>query len=123
MNCRYLKFSGRQPLQSRRNIARPNLPSGTVFKFDNVTLVVLLNSHAISPGAHVGALNVKAFRVASVPSRSQHAHCVPSPQRGEGQVEGVRTVEFFSEASEPPHPALSPAGRGRSRLSPSSLFY
>jgi hypothetical protein len=52
MNCRYLKFSGRQPLQSRRYIARPYLPSGTVFKFDNVTLVMLLNSHEISPGAH-----------------------------------------------------------------------
>jgi hypothetical protein len=57
MNCRYLKFSGRQPLQSRRNIARPNLPSRTVFKFNDVTLVMLLNSHAISPGAHTGARN------------------------------------------------------------------
>jgi hypothetical protein len=55
INCRYLEFSGRQPLQSRRNIARPNLPSRTVFKFDNVTLVMLLNSHEISPGAHTGA--------------------------------------------------------------------
>src|ERR1700692_3930890 len=57
INSRYLEFSGRQPLQSRRNIARPNLPSGTVFEFNNVTLVMLLNSHAISPGAHIGAPN------------------------------------------------------------------
>jgi len=57
INCRYLEFSGRQPLQSRRNIARPNLPSRTVFKFDNVTLVMLLNSHEISPGAHTGTRN------------------------------------------------------------------
>jgi hypothetical protein len=57
MNYRYLEFSGRQPLQSRRNIAKPNLPSGTVFKFHNVALVMLLNSHEISPGAHTGAPN------------------------------------------------------------------
>jgi hypothetical protein len=55
INRRYLEFSGRQPLQSRRNIARPDLPSGTVFEFDNVTLVMLLNSHEISPGAHTCA--------------------------------------------------------------------
>jgi hypothetical protein len=57
IDCRYLEFSGRQPLQSRRYIAWPNLPSRTVFKFDNVTLVMSLNSHEISPGAHTGAPN------------------------------------------------------------------
>ena len=44
--------------------------------------------------------------------------CVPSPQRGEGQDEGVRTQEFFS-TSEPPHPIPLPSGERESQASPS----
>jgi L-cysteine S-thiosulfotransferase len=38
------------------------------------------------------------------------AHTAPSPQRGEGGGEGVPTSR-----PEPPHPSLSPLGRGRSK--------
>jgi hypothetical protein len=63
---------------------------------------------------------------------SRPARCVPSPLSAVtrvfdaiGEKDGlrVRTVEFDSEASEPPHPALSPAGRGRSRPSPGRHFF
>jgi hypothetical protein len=49
IDCGYSELSGRQPLQSRCNIARPNSPSRTILEFDNVTLVVLFNSHEPSP--------------------------------------------------------------------------
>src|SRR5580698_1669114 len=41
---------------------------------------------------------------------TKRRRCVPSPQREEGQDEGVRTVEFNSESSEPPHPDPLPSG-------------
>jgi hypothetical protein len=37
-----------QPLQGRSNITRPNAPPGAVFKLDDVTLVVPLDSHDVS---------------------------------------------------------------------------
>src|SRR6202034_2912698 len=36
--------------------------------------------------------------------------CVPSPRRGEGQDEGVRTTEFISQSFAPPHPTPLPSG-------------
>jgi len=46
--------------------------------------------------------------------RPRPAHCVPSPQRGEGQDEGVRKSEFLLRSPNPLTPTLSPLGRGSS---------
>src|SRR5215475_11164005 len=48
---------------------------------------------------------------------SRRVSCVPSPQRGEGQDEGVRTFEFISESSEPPHPDPLPSGEREQKRS------
>src|ERR1700739_1575831 len=39
------KVSSRQPVQGQSNIARPNPPQRTIFKFNDVALVVFLNEH------------------------------------------------------------------------------
>jgi hypothetical protein len=51
------------------------------------------------------------------------ARCVPSPQRGEGQVEGVRTAEINSESSEPPHPNPLPSGERELSVPASADFH
>ena len=58
--------------------------------------------------------------VTSPIEESRPARCVPSPQRGEGQVErgegqdeGVLPLSICSE-TEPPHPNPLPSGRGSS---------
>ncbi len=45
---------------------------------------------------------------------------VPSPQRGEGQDEGDRTPQIFSETSEPPHPDPLPSGE-REQVQPGDV--
>jgi hypothetical protein len=47
---------------------------------------------------------------------SRPARCVPSPQRGEGQDEGVRDSQNNLQRPNPLTPSLSPLGRGRSFL-------
>ena len=43
-----LKPGGRHPVQQRyREIARSNTPSRAVLKFDDVTLVVFLDTHSV----------------------------------------------------------------------------
>ena len=54
-NFRNEEVSSWQPVQGQSNIARPNPPQRTVFKFNDVALVVFLNEHHI-PRA-LGALS------------------------------------------------------------------
>src|ERR1700728_3316139 len=61
-----------------------------------------------------GAPRVQAGRIATCALRPFFplARLRASSTRygGEGQDEGVRTIEFDSESSEPPHPNLLPSG-------------
>lgn len=43
--CQELKLGCWQPLQGRGHVARPNAPPGSVFKLDDMALVVLCNQH------------------------------------------------------------------------------
>jgi hypothetical protein len=61
-----------------------------------------------------------AFR--AVEAESQPARCVHSPQRGEGQVAGVRAMEFDSEASEPLTPPSPLRGEGEHDRRPTVTF-
>jgi hypothetical protein len=51
VDCHELQLGSWQPLQGRSNVARPNAPPGSVFKLDDMTLVVLCNQHALAPSS------------------------------------------------------------------------
>ena len=51
VDCHELQLGSWQPLQGRSNIARPNAPPGSVFKLDDMTLVVLCNQHMLAPSS------------------------------------------------------------------------
>src|SRR5712671_7786549 len=45
--CHDPELGSWQPLQGRGHVARPNAPPGSVFKLDDMTLVVLCNQHTL----------------------------------------------------------------------------
>src|SRR5215831_9183390 len=51
VDCHELQLGSWQPLQGRSNVARPNAPPGSVFKLDDMTLVVLCNQHMLAPSS------------------------------------------------------------------------
>src|SRR5215470_3369051 len=71
-----LQLGSWQPLQRRGNVARPNAPPGSVFKLDDMTLVVLCNQHRLAPSSQNDSIAPRIWVLPESPRPKVHAACV-----------------------------------------------
>ena len=103
-----LQLGSWQPLQRRGNVARPNAPPGSVFKLDDMTLVVLCNQHTLAPSSQNDSIAPRIWVLPESPRRVRvwKTHCLKLLLYGLYQASRARMAlcqrEGRVEASSPP---------------------